>query len=218
MPIALADLVARLQAAIPPRDSVPSAEDYAQHVQDAVLQFSQDAPVTRSATLSIIKGVGTYELPADFLFLIELEALAHPTGVRVTPDGLVPVPLHWLEHVEVVGEQITFAPTPDYSMERHIRYAARHMLDESESYPNLTQNGARVALLYAQYLALTQQANVVAGDGWRYQIGDEMVDKSRQGDGLRGQAQAALDAYVRAMRGQKGYGRRGQGDTGRWAC
>lgn len=208
MSIALSELADRLQAAVPPRDGVPSAEDYAGHVQDAVAQLSQDVPLVRNATLDIQQGVASYELPDDFLFLIELESMAHPDGVKVTPDGLVPMPVARQERYDVLGTEITFTPTPDYSAARRVRYAARHVLDEADSYPRLTQNGARIALHYAEYLALTQQTHAVAGDGWRYQIGDEVVDKTRQSDGLRHQAQAALDAYRRAVQAQKGYGLR----------
>lgn len=206
MSIALPQLVERLQAAVPPRDDIPAADDYEQHVRDAVAQLSQDAPFVRTAVLAVEAGVATYELPADFLFLIELEAVAHADGVKVTPDGLVPVPTTWDERYEVLGDQIIFTPTPDYSAARRVRYAAQHALDDTDSYPRLTQNAARIALLYAQYLALTQQTHAVAGDGWRYQIGDEVVDKTRQGDGLRSEAQAAFDAYQRAVQAQKGYG------------
>lgn len=210
MSIALSELAERLQAAVPPRADAPSAAEYTQYVRDALLQLSQDAPLVRTAVLSVEQGVATYDLPDDFLFLIDLESPSHPSGVKVTPAGLVPVPTVWQEQVEVLGAQITFMPTPVHSTERRYRYAARYTPDATDSYARLTQNGARIALLYARHLALSRQADAVAGDGWRYQIGDEMVDKTRQGDGLRGQAQAALDEYRRAVEAQKGYGLRGQ--------
>ena len=111
----------------------------------------------------------------------------------------------------MVGGEITFYPTPSYTATRTLHYAALYELtgeSGSEQYTTLTQNGGRIALLYAQYLALTQQASSVAGDGWRYQIGDEMVDKSNQGKGLIGQADGLLQQYRRAVQQQNGYGSR----------
>jgi len=213
--VPLADLVSRLQAAVPPRDGVPSGADYEQHVQDAVLQLGQDVPLRRTTELNVVRGTATYALPGDFLYLIELEPLMGPVqeGVIIGSNGLVPVGADWCERVEVVGSEITFYPTPVYTATRTLRYAALYALTGeagSEQYVALTQNGARLALLYAQYLALTQQASAVAGDGWRYQIGDEMVDKSNQGKGLANQANSLLAQYQRAVQAQKGYGSQAQ--------
>lgn len=211
MTVALSELVNRLQAAVPPRDDVPSAADYAQHVKDAVLQLAQDVPLPRTAELAVVHGMATYDLPADFLFLIELPSLCHPAGLLVSANGLVPVPTTWQERYEIRDGQITFYPTPTYTATRCLRYAACYALSGdpgSEQYASLNQHGARLALLYAQYLALTQQASAVAGDGWRYQIGDEMVDKSNQGKGLMSQADSLLQQYRRAVQQQKGYGSR----------
>ena len=67
--------------------------------------------------------------------------------------------------------------------------------------PTLNENAARIALLYACYLALTQQAQAQAGQAWRYQIGDETVDKSRLGDVGMAAASAALQSYRQAVQG-----------------
>lgn len=206
MSVALADLVSRLEAQVPARNNVPA--DYSQLVQDAVLQLSQDVPLMRPGALSIVSGTASYDLPSDFLFLIELESLANADGIIISDAGLIPVPGHWAERYYIEGSAIRFDPTPTYTLSRKFRYAATYELDSDDVYQRLTGNGARVALLYAQFLALTEQANAIVGDGWRYRIGDEEVDKSRQGDGLRNQARAALDAYQRAVSQQKGYGSR----------
>ncbi|WP_287960779.1 hypothetical protein [Caldilinea sp.] len=129
----------------------------------------------------------------------------------MAPAGLIPVPDGWQERYYVAGGQLTIDPTPTYTLTRRIRYGARHELTGdpgAEVYERLTVNGARIALLYARYLALSEQANAVAGDGWRYAIGDETVDKTRQGDGLRAQAEAMLQAYRREVQALKGYGQR----------
>lgn len=209
MAVALNALVTRLQSAVPARNSVPSADDYEQHVKDAVLQLSTDVPLLRVATLSIVANTATYNLASDFLFLIELEGVASADGVLISDAGLIPVSAMWEEETYIDGTTITFDPTPTYTMSRDYRYAAIYELtgvDPDETYARMNQNGARLALLYAQYLALTQQANVVAGDGWRYQIGDEMVDKTRQGQGLLTQGQGLLTQYQGAIQSQKGYG------------
>lgn len=212
MAVTLADLKSRLQSAVPARGSVPSSGDYEQHVKDGVLQLSSDVPLVRVATLSIVNGTATYNLASDFLFLVELEGIASADGVILSDAGIVPVSALWEESYTVDGSTISFDPTPTYTMSRDYRYAALYELTGSpgsETYSRLTLNGARVALLYAQYLALTQQANVVAGDGWKYQIGDEMVDKSNQGRGLLGQAAGLLTQYQMAVGQQrKGYGSR----------
>lgn len=207
MSITLASLVTRLQAAVPARNSVPATGDYTQHVKDAVLQLSQDLPLRRTATLNVVAGIASYDLPADFLSIIEVSSLSNPTGILVTAAGLVPVPAEFDERYYVEGAHLVFEPVPTYTLSRTIRYAASHELVD-DGYATLTGNGARVALLYAQYLALTQQANAVAGDGWSYQIGDERVDKSRQGQGLRDQADGVLKQYESVVKSQQGYGTR----------
>lgn len=208
MAVTLADLVSRLQRSVPARNSVPSTDDYTQHVKDAVLQMATDVPLLRIATLSLVNGTATYNLATDFLFLIELEGIASADGVILSDAGIIPVSALWEESYYIDGSTITFDPVPTYTMGRDYRYAALYELtggSGSETYARLTQNGARVALLYAQHLALTQQANGVAGDGWKYQIGDEMVDKSNQGKSVMGQAQGLLTQYQMTVKQQKGF-------------
>lgn len=221
MAVTLAALVTRLQSSVPARDGVPAAGDYAQHVKDGVLQLSQDVPLIRRATLAVVSGTASYTLPTDLLYLIEMPSLSTPDGVLVTDGGLIPVGTGWAEEYYIEGSSLIFSPvTPGYTVSRGYRYAAGYVLtggSGSETYAALNENGARVALLYAQYLALTQQASVVAGDGWKYQIGDEMVDKSNQGRGMLGQALGALANYQNAVRQLKGYGSRGDGGAGVWA-
>lgn len=209
MAVTLADLVGRLQRSVPARNGVPSTDDYTQHVKDAVLQLSTDVPLVRLAELSIVNGTATYNLATDFLFLVELEGIASADGIIISDAGLIPVSALWEESYYIDGSTITFDPVPTYTMSRNYRYGALYELSgavDSETYARMTQNGARFALLYAEYLALAQQANAVAGDGWKYQIGDEMVDKSNQGRGLLGQAQGLLTQYESAIKTQKGYG------------
>jgi hypothetical protein len=204
MSIALATLESRLQAKIVARDDVPA--DYGALVMDAVLQFSQDAPLIRTAEISIVSGTALYDLPSDFLSVIDLESLRRPGNVLITNEGIIPLGANWEERWFVEGSQIRFDPAPTYTTSRRMRYAALYELGSDEKYALLTENGARVALLYAQHLAIVEQANVVAGDGWRYQIGDEMVDKSNQGKSMMGAADNLLKQYKAAIK--RSYGSR----------
>lgn len=208
MAVTLAALVARLQAAVPAKDGVPATADYSRHVQDAVLQLSQDAPLRKTGTLAVVSGTADYALPADFLFLIEWPSLLTEDGVIINEAGIIPLPDAWEETVDVAGATLTIDPEPGYTLSRTFRYAALHAQTGgagSDTYATLTETTARVALLYAQHLALTQQAVNVSGNNWRYQIGDEMVDKSRQFEGYRAAIETALTSYRQAVQALKGY-------------
>ena len=203
MSIALTVLVARLQNAVPQRNGAPA--DYSRLVQDAVQQLGQDVPIITTATLAVVAGTATYTLPDDFLFEIELSGPVQSGGVIIGDGGLVPVVAGWEEAHYIEGGSIRFDPAPGYTTTRTLRYAAGHVL-VGGFYPRLSENGARIALMYAQHLALVEQANAVAGDGWSYKIGDESVDKRGQGAALQQQAMALLVNYQNAVRPLKGYG------------
>lgn len=202
MGVALGDLVTRLEAAV----TGPDGFDTLQAVQDAVEQLSQDVPIVSSATLAIVSGVASYDLPADFLFLIELPALVTSDNVLLSNDGIVPLATAWEERWYVEGDQVRFEPTPTYTLTRTMRYAARYVLNDAGQYARLSENGARIALLFAQYLVLQARAAAAAGDGWRYRIGDEEVDKSRLSTSMQEQVKAALAAYQAAVKQLKGFG------------
>ncbi len=204
MTISIAQLADRLQRAVPARNGVPG--DYERLAQDAVLQLSQDVPVITTTTIQVTAGQAAYELPADFLYEIELAGLPAQGGVIVSNGGLIPVSSDWEETHYIEGNTLRFDPVPTYSTTRILRYAAQHIAANGV-YPRLSENGARVAMLYGQYLALMEQANGVAGDGWSYKIGDESVDKRGQGSAIQAQASAALTNYQNAMRPLQGYGR-----------
>lgn len=205
MTIAIAQLADRLQRAVPARNEVPG--DYERLAQDAVHQLSQDVPVITTATIQVTAGQAAYDLPADFLYEIELAGLPAQGGVIVSNGGLIPVSSDWEEAHYIEGSTLRFNPVPTYSTTRTLRYAAQHVATNGV-YPRLSENGARVAMLYGQYLALLEQANAVAGDGWAYKIGDESVDKRGQGAAVQAQASAALSSYQNALRPLQGYGGR----------
>lgn len=204
MSVALAALVARLQGAVPQRDGAPA--DYEQLCTDAVAQLGLDVPIVASTAIQVTAGVASYALPADFLYLIDLTAGAPVQGnILVSDAGLVPLAGGWAEAYYVEGSSLRFEPVPAYSARRTLRYAAGYAL-AGGSYARLSENGARIALLYAQYLALSEQANAQAGDGWSYKIGDESVDKRGLAAAINAQSLAALEAYAVALRPLKGYG------------
>jgi hypothetical protein len=202
MTVSIAQLADRLQRTVPARNDVPG--DYERIAQDAVHQLSQDVPIITAATIQVTAGQATYDLPADFLYEIELAGLPVQGGVIVGGNGLIPMASGWEETHYIEGESLRFDPVPTYSTTRMLRYAACHVAANGV-YPRLSENGARVAMLYGQYLALMEQANATAGDGWSYKIGDESVDKRGQGAAIQAQASAALTNYQNALRPLQGY-------------
>lgn len=198
MAITLLELTLRLQEAAPAVDGVPAT--WSQFVIDAVAKLGADCPLRASAALAVTAGQATYALPEDFVRLVQLAPLSATGGVIVS-NLLVPVASTAAdERCIVEGDTLRIAPTPTYSASRTLEYEATYDLDNG-AYPRLTQNGARIALLYARHLVLSQQAGAAAGKAWRFRIGDEEVDKTRLGDAVSASAAAALDAYQREVAG-----------------
>lgn len=196
-------LVYRLYNLIAQRDNVP--EDYEQLVSDAINRLSQDAPLLKRGSLSVVRGTADYTLPTDFQSMIELAGPQAQGGVIIGNSGIIPVSADWEEVYDIAGNQLTLTPTPAYSMSRAYRYSAAHVAVDGR-YATLTENLARIALLYAQAQALTLQAAAVAGNAWKYTIGDESVDKTGQGKGLQAQADALMLQYRTEVRRLQGYG------------
>lgn len=209
MAIGLDVLVSRLQAAV-----AVDGFDYEQAVRDAVTQLSQDCPILTSTTLGVVSGTATYDLPADFLFVVELLTLSSADNVLLSSDGLVPVsPAMRTERWYVEGSQLRLEPTPTYSMDRTLRYAAGYAL-ASGAYARLNENGGRIALLYAQYLALRASAQAAAPNAWKYSIGDESVDKSGAPSKIMEAADGVLKQYQLAVRSMRTFGARARYDAG----
>ncbi len=196
-------LVYRLYSSIPPREG--TTEDYEQLIADAVNRLSQDAPLLKRATLNVVGGTADYTLPDGFQALIELQSPSQPGGIINSAAGLIPISASWDEAYEVAGNTLTFTPTPIYTMGRAYRYSAAHVAVNGR-YTTLTENLARMALLYAQAQALTAQANAASGSAWKYTIGDESVDKTGQSKGLQAQADALMKQYQAEVKALQGYG------------
>lgn len=197
MGIALDDLVTRLQADVPARGGVPSTAQYEYAVKDAVGDYARRRPMTLITTLSVVSGTATYNLPADFLFVIKLDDFTALDGIIHTATGIVPLSSDWNERYTVNGRTLTFTPTPSYTLARTLRYAAGHVLDGDEEYPYLTDEDVGILLLKAQASALRKQAlasvTATTGEITEYAIGDEKVKKSSPSESLRATA-AALEA------------------------
>ena len=200
MSIALGDLVSRLQADVPARDGVPALAQYEYAIKDAVADYSRRNPMTLIASLAVVSGTATYNLPADFLYLIQLDLLVSADGVLHTADGLIPTAASWTEFYTINGQTITFVPTPTYTMTRTYRYAAAHVLDDDDEYPYLTDENCAILILKAQALALRRQAFslITSGSGEivEYAIGDERVKKSSPSERLNAAASALEAQYL----------------------
>jgi hypothetical protein len=101
---------------------------------------------------------------------------------------------------------MTFTPTPSYTLDRTLRYAAGHVLDDDAAYPYLTDADAGILLLKAQSLALRKQAlaavTASTGEIVEYAIGDERVKKSSPSASLGAAAQMLEAEYLeRVARG-----------------
>lgn len=184
----LADLIADLQTDVPAVNSVPTTAQYEKAVKDAVNEFSRRCGLVKIASLNIVSGTATYDLADDFLKLILLESPVGIDGVIISASGIIPLGESWDETYQVVAGQITFFPTPTYTMTRDYRYKAAWILtgdDGSETYADMRDEEAQIVLLKAKALATEKIMNAQASKGsLRYSFGAVSVDKSSGLDSL----------------------------------
>lgn len=199
MAVSLASLVDQVESDVPARNGVPSSDQYEQAVKAAVNDFSSRAPMKKYAELSIISGTASYSLPAGFRSIVTLESPFSPDGVLNTPAGLIPVSLGYKERYSIAGGNITFIPTPEYTLTRSLWYLAGYVLDEDEIYQDMTEVEADIVVLKAKSLVTRIQTNKARSEGWRYRIGDEEVDKSKIGSGLDSESEALKSDYLEAV-------------------
>jgi hypothetical protein len=211
MSIALTTLTGLLTTAVPAQNGVPSAAQYAQCCKDAAADYGERRPVQKVTTLNVVSGTAAYALPSDFGRQIQFEPLTGIEGVLVVTTGLIALDRDFDEIYTFAGGYLTIYPTPSYTADRDLLYAAGHVLDNASAYPAMTAADARIVLLKAQQLALDLQGNVMAQSGWKYQIGDEMVDKSGLAGKFREQATYLQKQYEDAILKAAGsvYGARG---------
>jgi hypothetical protein len=199
--IALATLIDDLKADVPVENNVPSDEQFEKAIMRAVEDFSRRAGRIKRATLAIVSGTATYELPADFIKMINLVSLYSLGGVINSPSGLIPFSGDFTEEYVVNNGQITFYPTPSYSMEREYRYKAGWALtvdSGGDYYEDLGDAEAAIALKYALALVLKNKADALGG-GFSYRQGDVQVDTGTQAESLRKDQDAARADYLAAV-------------------
>lgn len=201
MGVSLATLRERLESDVPAYKSVPDEDQYERAVRTAALDYSRRRPLEKLTTLSIVSGTAAYDLPNDFLKVIRLEMLVSADGVLHTSAGLVPTSTAspFRQRYYIGGGQITFDPTPQYTMSRDLWYAARYALDSDDVYADMDEEVAGIVLLKAQAIALGLQANKASQEAWQYQIGDERVSKEKLAGELRAQKKEKEREYLVAV-------------------
>jgi len=199
MSIMLADLISDLQADVPAVDSVPSSDQYTRAIKEAVKDFSRRCGTEKVDTLSIVSGTATYDLADDFLKMIMLESFATADGVLISNEGIIPLSTTWDERHYIRNRQITFDPTPTYTMSRDYRYKAAWALnDDGDEYEDMGDEEAEIVLLKASAICLTKQANTMSPDAFDYQQGDVKVNTGTQTLAMRAQVDSVEKQYDEA--------------------
>lgn len=204
MSVALADLVARLTAAVPAYGGVPTSTQYELAVKDAVMDFSRRAGMKKLATLSIVAGTAAYSLPNDYLKFIRFENEGvFLNGLQITSQGIIPLNGPIVEQHTIAGLTITFYPTPQFTGPRYLWYKAGYQLTTG-AYADMTDEVASIIMLKAQALAwklVGGKAGTTAG--WKYTVGDVTIDKTNVGKilgewtrGFDGEYEERVKAYI----------------------
>lgn len=209
MAVLLDDLVARLMEEVPEVDGTPTDQQYEAAVKDAVADFSRRCGTVKIATLNIIAGTASYELPDDFLTLIALHGLF---GGRVinSANGLIPIPDGFNERYTVRGRTITFTPTPFYTLARDYRYKAGWSLTpgdgdyESDVYADMGEEEAAIILIKAKGLCVEKMVGAAAGNTGKYSLGAVSVDNSVGLDSQIKLQYALYDQYAAACTAYNG--------------
>jgi len=198
----LAAMVADLQSEVPAVDGIPTTAQYNQAVEEAVIDFSRRCGLIKISSLSIISGTATYSLATDFLKLIALDALVGIDGVIVS-DKLIPVSKNFEEEHTIVNKQITFYPTPQYTMTRYYKYKMQWVATAGD-YTTLGEDEAQIVLLLAKSKALMKITNDQAGDNIKYSFGAVSEDLGGASDTSRKNANDAEKEYLDACKSYNG--------------
>lgn len=199
----LAELVNQLISEAPVVDDVPTPDQYNQAVKDAVLDFSRRCGLAKISMLAILSGTATYDLPADFLKLISMDALVGVDGVIISNNGIIPLSKDFEETWTIINKQITFYPTPSYSLTRYFKYAAG-WIAIADDYTTLGDEETRIVLLKAKAIALGKQVNAASGNVLKYSLGAVSVDKSSDVDSKSQRADRFDKDYLEACDGYNG--------------
>lgn len=195
----LSSLTTELITDVPAINGTPSSAQYTQAITDAISDLGRRVPLKKYTTLSIVSGTASYALPSDFLRLIRLAPLSDPSGVLISSDGLVPLARCSREQYTIAAGEITFLPTPTYSLTRDLWYAATYTLS-GDAYADLDQSRAQIALMRARAIAIGLQVARSAANAWKHQLGPEVVDKTAQPAALRAAAQFWQEQYESQIR------------------
>ena len=197
----LAAMISTLQSEVPAVDSVPSTAQYTQAVKDAVAEFSRRCGLERNAEIAVVSGTANYDLPSDFLDLIEIDDPYDPEhNIVMTETGIIPFSelSPFEEEVTIRDGVLTIYPTPAYSMTRYIEYKAAWVLDGESAYP-LTDGEAQIVMIQAKALALEKQyLSIAAAGGMKYSLGAVSVDKSAGADALKAQSGNLTQQFEKA--------------------
>lgn len=208
MPFSLSDLVDRLQVHVPAANGRPTSGEYENAIKDAVSDFNNRVGIRRRASLTMVGGTATYNLPSDFHSLIEFSTLPTFNGtLAISSDGLIPLASGTgllAEEYEVVGQQITIYPTPGYSGARFLWYKAGHYLDGDDSYPNMTEADVAIIMLKARATAWRFYGDGNS-EGFSYSFGSVRVDKkATPGSSVADKAKSLETEYDEAIKARIG--------------
>jgi hypothetical protein len=199
----LAALVALLQSEVPAVDSVPTSAQYEQAVKDAVLDFSRRCGLIKLSTLAIVSGTPTYSLPADFLKLISMDALVGIDNVIISDNGIIPISKDFQEESTIANKQITFHPTPAYSLTRYFKYKAGWVATAGD-YTTMGEDEAQIVLLKAKAIALSKISNAQAGDSIKYSFGAVSEDLSGASTSYQKDSETSDSEYENACKTYNG--------------
>lgn len=206
----LDDLVAELRILAPAVNDVPSSDQYVLILKDAVRDFNTRVTQRVLFQVSVVANQAEYPLPDDFVKVISLTPPPSIGGVVVAGEGLVPVSrtTRFNAGWYIRGKKLVFNPTPQFSFARQLEYAAGHVLDESETYADMTDEHAHVILLCAAAKSLQRIAESRTGSLTKYSIGDESFEKGDQRKSWGDQASTKWNEYldgVKALNGTPGF-------------
>jgi hypothetical protein len=116
--------------------------------------------------------------------------------------GLIPRPAHWHEQYDISDGQITFVPTPTFTLVRHFAYKAGWILTPTDDdyddgeYARMDDREKGIVMLKAQANALRKQSNQTSAIS--YDLGAVKVDNGKVIDSLQVRITALEDQFKAA--------------------
>lgn len=165
-------------------------------VKEAVKNYSKKRPMVKVETIEAETGESIYELPEDFIYLISAPSSSSyldPGGeVRYSGLGLVPV-ASTAEEYNIQGSNLEIRPTPGSDRKIELRYAAFHMLSETDEdaapidpiFLTVPVADNELIILGASILCLETILVQMASSNFSYTSGDVKIDKTKQADSIK---------------------------------